>query len=237
MAQNSQQDAQIRKLLKLEANAPLNDATRVMLQHAMSPAMHEMMRRAGIQPRAFQDYCTLFAEGVQWVHAQHTHTQGPRGVYFGVPNSTIDVTFPDGVRRFEVRETPVLARAADPNEAYIIIPNNAVQEYQQGYSSQFSAHSRRKLGMLNAAETTFITAVDVAYGAVQHQDPAIRARIEAQEQQAHLQELFQPIVIGMDTPQDTTELHDREPRELDVVPVLERALEAFRKKRQKGGPA
>jgi hypothetical protein len=227
------QDAELRRELGLADDARLNKAVRVMMKHRRQFTQQE----TGVEPQVFDEYCKLFAQGIQWVAQEYPQVAGPSGVFFGNNGSAITLNNNEGSTRFPIVEVPRFARGSRPEDAYILIPLQDVSSLLSTAKTRFTAQERLSLGEFTPQEAVFLAGVEESYHAVQHQDLQLCAKLEAEERKLQSDEgaldaLFSGGNILTSAP---VEHHDIAPRELDVVPVLERALADFRKKQKQTG--
>jgi len=234
------QDAEIRRMLHLKSNAPISNAVREFVLSTKAQDMEAVLNQAGVDPQAFAQYTQLMLQGMQWGFEQYPQVPGPLGVVFGPPHSVVQVATPYGTGPFDISDDMMHVRYEEYRDlSYITIPWTQISHCQSiieddkrsgvERTEPFYAKSRAHLAPRSIKEKIFLGAVEEAYHAVQHQDPVLRERLEAEESVLALR------VGNVDSycALNHIDPHDIKPRELDVVPVLERAQQYYRSEMQR----
>ena len=230
-------DGLIREHFGLSENEPINAAVRD-LHHitAETSDKEQQLRNINIDPEFFTEYGIQFAKGIQWVQRQFPECEGPQRAFIGKQGQKIaqhldHVRIGPRNRFFFFKNT---------GESGVMISFESITKRQkQKNNKQTTApedESRKHLANQTWDEAVFLSGVEEAYHIIQNQDPEILDRIEKQEAELrdHMGPRAEQYIDGgrehkadgiYDVPSD---VHDVDPRELDVVPMLEKALEEYR---------
>jgi len=233
------QEDEVRRSLNLKADAPLNHIVYAMAMQGNVPQMQRVANQYGLQTQTFKEYCSLFTQGLQWVHEKYgaaNNYPGPQGLSFSKAGMIAKVQVLGCEASIMTKPQPDLNWITLEDTAgnkvvitHLIVPWDDMVEFQMHKADEghpYKAKSRLKLGDLTMQEHKYLAGVEEAYHAIQAQDPSIAARLEAE------QAALEKRVGNVDEyiKRNKLEVHDVYPRELDVVSILEKALADFRKK-------